>query len=106
MAKRLRPLTWPYRLRGLYLVLGLSLLANALFISFVWYINSRSADVAMLETAVTHMCSRDYGYQMSKLTDENSKILLSEGVCKRDITTTNPLAADRVKIAGGHFVQN
>ncbi len=38
MAKKAQSPAWPFRIRGVYLVLGLSLLVNAVAVSFIAYI--------------------------------------------------------------------
>ncbi|MBW4061605.1 hypothetical protein HJC99_03505 [Candidatus Saccharibacteria bacterium] len=105
MARKLTP-TWPFRMRGLYIVLGLSLLINVVVLSFMVYFNSRQADQAMMKTAIAHICTRDYDWYKAGLPTEGSQALFSEGLCNRDVNTGSTLSGDHSKIVNGHYVFN
>ena len=93
---------WPWRIRTLYLALGISLLANALFISFTVFLSSSLADYTVTQYAVGNMCNRDYSRIMANIPTTDVRIQFSEQFCQRDAITG--LGMTTGKVIDGHYV--
>jgi hypothetical protein len=93
---------WPWRIRGLYVALGISLFVNAAVISMVAFVNSPQADYFVAQQALGNMCGRDYSRIMSNIPTTNVGIQFSEQVCQRDAITGQSITTGRV--VNGHYV--
>lgn len=93
---------WPWRVRGIYLVLGVSLLLNAITLSFVTFLSSPYADYALLSHSYNQACVRDYDKHLNAITTTSGKILFSEAQCSRDAATGKFL--NTARIVDGHYV--
>lgn len=94
---------WPWRIRGLYVVLGISLLLNAIAISFIVLLNSRQADLAVISHAIRNSCNRDYAWNMTNLpATSEGRVVFSEALCKRDAVTGEYFKTS--KVVDGHYV--
>lgn len=48
-------------------LLVISLLANVAMAAALWYLNSSDGDVTVFNTAVSHVCNRDYNAMQAQL---------------------------------------
>lgn len=94
---------WPWRIRGLYVVLAISLLFNAIALSFVFMINSRQADNAVMAHALRNSCVRDYDWNMANLPmTQEGRVVFSESLCNRDAVTGKYF--NNSKVVDGHYL--
>ena len=103
MAKSTAQSTWGSKLYATWIVLGISLLVNAILISFITYANSKHADNMLISHALQNVCVRDYNWLMTSGStgSEDSKVLYSEGLCRRDVATGADI---NFKVVNGHLV--
>lgn len=93
---------WPWRIRILYVALGISLLANAVFISFTIFISSPTADYTVTQYAIGNMCDRDYSRIMANIPAADGRIQFSEQLCQRDAASGLDMTTG--KVVNGHYV--
>lgn len=94
---------WPWRIRVLYVTLGISLLLNAVAISFMIMLNSREADLAVISHAIGNSCERDYSWNMANISPTaEGRVVFSEAFCKRDAVTGEHFKTG--KVVDGHYV--
>lgn len=97
-----RSAPWPWRIRILYLTLGISLFVNAIVLSFMVYTNSRESNLRMSAAAIASSCVQNYAYNLSRFNSNNDRIMFSEGLCRRDVN--NGAELNNVEIVNGHLV--
>ncbi|GEM_PF-2162315 len=102
-SKKKKSISWPWRIRGLYVVLGISLLLNAIAISFVVMLNSRQADLALISHAINNSCNRDYAWNVANLPmSQAGRVVFSESLCNRDAVTGQYF--NNSKVVDGHYL--
>ena len=101
-SKTKKSLPWPWRFRGLYIVLGVSLLLNAITLSFVTFLTSPTASYGLLSHSLDQACVRDYDDILVGLESQTEKVLFSEANCMRNVTTGKNL--DNATIVNGHYI--
>lgn len=102
-SKKKKSMAWPWRVRGLYVVLGVSLLLNVIALSSLGYLNSSKADMHLYNVAINNLCQRDYNDSVAAQTTKDDKVLLAEKICHRDAVTGVSLSNG--KVVDGHYVQ-
>jgi hypothetical protein len=102
MQRHKKDLPWPWRVRGLYVVLGVSLVLNAITVSFIAILNSPQANFAVMSHAISNSCDRNYALNMTTLPTTDGRVLFSEALCNRDATTGQYLTSG--KVVDGHYV--
>lgn len=102
MAKARVSTTWGTKLNITWVVLGISLLVNAVLISTFVYLESWRGDKTVVRTGIEHACVRDFDRTLSTFTTDEQKILFAEGVCHRNFSSGSNYT---LKVVNGHFTQ-